>query len=100
MNIQRIQIQTEGKPRKSPVEIKFGPGVATRSQIIEAELAVERWLNDAREIRAMLTKLNGASPIPIPHDSYLDDTLAGGEDLLSELKGLPDAIWERYEGDR
>lgn len=92
-----IHITTEG--RKSPVEIKFSP-VATRSEIIEAELAVERWVEEAREIRALLTKLNESSPVVIKHDSYLDDAISGGLDLLSDLKGLPDAIRERYEGDR
>jgi hypothetical protein len=99
MNIQRIQIQTEEKPRTSPAEIPFS-SVARRSEIIRAELFVKRWLEDARELRAMMTKLNGSSPVAIPHDSGFDEAIAFAEDLVSNLQGLPDAICDRYGGDR
>ncbi len=95
-----MNIQIKTHDRKSPVEIKFGPRVATRSQIIEAELAMERWLEEGRELRAMMAKLNDASPIKIKHDSYFDDALNFGADVLSDIKGLPDALWEQAEGDR
>jgi hypothetical protein len=94
-----MNIQITDRGRKSPVEIKFS-SVATRSEIIELALVVERFLEEAREIRAAVTKLNGSSPIPIRADSYLDDVIHGGLDLLSNIEGLPDAIRERYEGDR
>jgi hypothetical protein len=99
MNIQHIQIQTEEKSRTSPAEYPFS-SVARRHEIIRAELAVEEWLNRARELRTMMTKLNGSSPIQIKHDSGFDDAIAFAEDLKSDLQGLPDAICDRYEGDR
>jgi hypothetical protein len=86
--------------RKSPIGIQISP-VATRSEIIEIGLAVERFLEDARELRAAITKLNCSLPVkPVAADAYLDDVIHGGLDLLSEIEARPDMILESREWDR
>jgi hypothetical protein len=91
-----IQI-TEAKDRKSPVEIRFG----TRAGLIELQLAFERFLADASELRAAFAKCNGAYPVkPLKSVSYFDEVIAFGNDLMSDLEARPDMIREQYEGDR
>ncbi len=88
-----MNIQIKTHDRTSPAEFPFSP-VALRHEIVRAELAVDQWLNDARELRTMMAKLNGSSPIEIPHNSGFDEAIKFAEDLKSNLKGLPDAIWD------
>ncbi len=95
--MKHINITTD---RKSPIEIKFSP-IATRSEIIEVGLAVERFLEEARELRAAITKLNESLPVAkVAADSYLDDVIAGGLELLSDIDARPDMILEAREWDR